>query len=65
MSEEFWNVRLVGPGIPLRNKRIRIPLLETRNVQKRASEIVSKNMPLDTKRCESKPAFRRENMYAM
>ena len=51
--------------MPLRNKRIRIPLLETRNVQKRASEIVSKNMPLDTKRCESKPAFRRENMYAM
>lgn len=52
MSDEFWDVRLIGSGIPLRNKRIRIPLCRRRAMQKSASEIVAKNiMSLDTKRC--------------
>lgn len=31
MSEEFWDVQLVGSG--LRNKRIRIPLCRRRNAK--------------------------------
>ena len=65
MSEEFWNVRLVGPGIPLRNKRIRIPLCRRRVMQKSASEILSKNIVFTYKAVWKVSPLLDERIYVM